>query len=501
MGRDPHTHLARRRRTRAPLIQERCSTRTHETYLYGDFRAFADVGGRVEALREPGARTATSDPVVAARLYADRVAYYKDLRARDRPSASDAQPNGVAVDRPSSEAGPPSASAPGDGHRIRLSAMIRLHLERKSLPRSGRRASTVRRDKICLAVIQRILGDPYLDEVTPARCDAFVLTREREPGVRAGTTVAPRTILNELHAVSNLFKRAVAMGYASENPVRRMAEKPTVRSMEADFLVRAEAARLLDAAVELDDEARRAAEAARLRREAKKCGDARRRGPARELRVRARALLGPNGLRHPNVGRQYTELEAIIALLLYTGMRLSEALGLRVDDIDFIGKKIWILPTELRQLKRDRHRREVPLWPALELILRDYLRRTGFREGLLFPGRRGGMLVSLRKAIRRCVERAGLGDGRRVTAHSLRHTFATQLLQTLVRTDSGQLAVRSSFDAARRLGHRSSALVDDVYGHLVPHPAYSEILSYEGPRRYPATRLGDPDSPRQSPAS
>src|SRR5690349_1176687 len=41
---------------------------------YADLRDFADVGGSQEALREPGQRRATSDPDVAARLLADRLA-------------------------------------------------------------------------------------------------------------------------------------------------------------------------------------------------------------------------------------------------------------------------------------------------------------------------------------------------------------------------------------------------------------------------------------------
>lgn len=61
--------------------------------------------------------------------------------------------------------------------------------------------------------------------------------------------------------------------------------------------------------------------------------------------------------------------------------------------------------------------------------------------------------------------------------------FATKLLQTLVRTDSGHLAIRSSFDVARRLGHRSSALVDSIYGHLVPNLQFRETVSYEESRR------------------
>jgi hypothetical protein len=56
------------------LIQRRRSKRSSETYFYGDLRGYADVGGKVEPLRAPDARTATAGPVYAARLYDERVA-------------------------------------------------------------------------------------------------------------------------------------------------------------------------------------------------------------------------------------------------------------------------------------------------------------------------------------------------------------------------------------------------------------------------------------------
>lgn len=196
-------------RSKRILIQPRRSAKTGETYYYGDFRPFADVGGKVEPLRAPDARTATTDPVEAARLYAERVTTYEGLRATTAtPSAGLA-----AAIAPSNTPAP--APTP---ERIRLAAMIDLHLARKALPRSGRRASTVERDKDNFLVIRRILGDPYVDEITPTVCDDYVLAREKEPGVRPGTTIAARTIINELHSLSNLMKRAVSMRSSAGTP-------------------------------------------------------------------------------------------------------------------------------------------------------------------------------------------------------------------------------------------------------------------------------------------
>ena len=50
------------------------------TRAYGDFRDFADVGGKREALIPPGAVRATSDPDIAHRLLADRLSELEERR-------------------------------------------------------------------------------------------------------------------------------------------------------------------------------------------------------------------------------------------------------------------------------------------------------------------------------------------------------------------------------------------------------------------------------------
>jgi hypothetical protein len=121
----------KRHRSRAPLIQERRSGRTNAVYLYGDFRQYADVGGRVEPLREAGSRTATSSSTVAARLYADRIEHYASLRNAAVVMAPGAQP---VEPHPSGQTGDATGVVPSrDPRRMRLCAMITLHLERKSL--------------------------------------------------------------------------------------------------------------------------------------------------------------------------------------------------------------------------------------------------------------------------------------------------------------------------------------------------------------------------------
>jgi hypothetical protein len=113
--------------------------------------------------------------------------------------------------------------------------------------------------------------------------------------VHKGTTVSPRTIINELNWLSNMMKRAVAMGFVAENPVARMSEKPAAISTEAEFLRLEDAAKLIDTAFEMDTEARAANDVTELRRQAKAVGGVRRSVAARVLRARAREISAAGG--------------------------------------------------------------------------------------------------------------------------------------------------------------------------------------------------------------
>jgi len=123
---------------------------------------------------------------------------------------------------------------------------------------------------------------------------------------------------------------------------------------------------------------------------------------------------------------------ALVELLYATGMRVGELAALDVEDIDF--KR-----GEVRVLGKGRKERVIPMHDAARQLLAGYIDKerpvlasnaTGSQIGdPVFLSVKGGRLSD--RGIRRVVDRffRGLEGGKRISPHTLRHTFATHMLQ------------------------------------------------------------------------
>ena len=117
----------------------------------------------------------------------------------------------------------------------------------------------------------------------------------------------------------------------------------------------------------------------------------------------------------------------ILELLYASGLRVSELVGLNLEDVDLKARTV-------RVMGKGRKERIVPVGEKACLALATYLeKRTGLLAGKVaecayFVNRHGGRLTArsverlLAKYMRRC------GVQKTVTPHVLRHTFATHLL-------------------------------------------------------------------------
>lgn len=118
---------------------------------------------------------------------------------------------------------------------------------------------------------------------------------------------------------------------------------------------------------------------------------------------------------------------AIVALLLFSGLRLSEAAALRQADVRVSARKGVVV---VRSGKGDAYR-EVELNALLRGMLDEWVAQRGeiAAEGeLRFFVSRTGQALSARSidlAVRRVAGRAGLA----LSAHVLRHTFVTGLVR------------------------------------------------------------------------
>lgn len=139
----------------------------------------------------------------------------------------------------------------------------------------------------------------------------------------------------------------------------------------------------------------------------------------------------------------------LCALASYTlGLRLEEALGLKPKDIVASQMIVRIVG------KRNRER-AIPLAPSLLQALRAFW-CTHRQRDWIFPGKhRNGHITrdSMYKAFNSARARAGLPD--RVKLHSLRHSFATHLLESGVDLRTVQIL----------LGH-ASITSTQIYTHL-----------------------------------
>ena len=116
--------------------------------------------------------------------------------------------------------------------------------------------------------------------------------------------------------------------------------------------------------------------------------------------------------------------KAALSVAYGAGLRGCEVVMLRVGDID---SKRMLIRVEMGKGRKDRH---AMLSPQLLELLRAWWRQCRSR-GWLFPGRDPLQPMTVRQLNRVChmaAEAAGLGSW--VTPHTLRHSFATHLLES-----------------------------------------------------------------------
>jgi integrase len=142
---------------------------------------------------------------------------------------------------------------------------------------------------------------------------------------------------------------------------------------------------------------------------------------------------------HPQAG-------GMLKLALYTGMRRSEIFRLEWKDLDFDRGFIFI------RNPKGGENQKIPMNAEARAIL-ESIDRT--ESSFVFPGRRGGQWVDIKKVVNGIKSRARLPKDFR-PFHGLRHTFASILVS------SGQVDL---YTLQKLLTHKSPEMVQR-YSHL-----------------------------------
>ena len=153
---------------------------------------------------------------------------------------------------------------------------------------------------------------------------------------------------------------------------------------------------------------------------------------------------------------------ALVSLLVYNGLRIAEVLACDVDAFTHQrGHRV------LRIIRKGGKASTEPLAPIMLRALEDYIgERTG---GPIFLNADGTERLSYSTSyamIRRLARRAGIAGADRISPHSLRHSFATELLGAGVPLQDVQ-------DAMGHADPRTTRAYDRSRHNLDRHPTYT----------------------------
>jgi integrase/recombinase XerD len=206
----------------------------------------------------------------------------------------------------------------------------------------------------------------------------------------------------------------------------------------------------------------------------------------KKIRIKPEELL-PKAIPAQDIKSILTEIDnirdrALILLLLRTGMRIGELLNVTMSDIHFPERKILLYLGEKNFLGRivyysEDAEKALKSWLDIRDPNRRYLFYSRTRQNISY--------VAAWTVMKKAIEAAGL-SGRGYSLHSLRHTFATDMLNAGLRLEVlQQLLGHRSIEITRRYARMSDTTREVEYfkamatiekgGTHEPHRVNSEL--------------------------
>lgn len=150
------------------------------------------------------------------------------------------------------------------------------------------------------------------------------------------------------------------------------------------------------------------------------------------------------------------------------GLRQGEIFGLRVEDVDFLRRRV-LVRQQVRMVEsrptvappKRRKEREVPLPDVVAAAISERLRLHPAEGGMVFTSRERGLMNKNhynRHVWKPALIEAGIEPIRSNGMHALRHHYASVLLE-------GGVSIQALADY---LGHTDPGFTLRVYAHLLP---------------------------------
>jgi integrase/recombinase XerC len=161
---------------------------------------------------------------------------------------------------------------------------------------------------------------------------------------------------------------------------------------------------------------------------------------------------------------------AILETLYSTGIRVSELVALNMDDIDFLGEVVHVRG-------KGKKERIAPIGSSALQVIQHYMEyrnkraqnNTNFDSKVLFVNKHGGRLStrSVRRKMDKYLKMAGLDPA--ISPHTLRHSFATHMLNNGADLRSVQeLLGHQSLSTTQIYTHLTTTKLKDVYENAHP---------------------------------
>jgi integrase len=159
----------------------------------------------------------------------------------------------------------------------------------------------------------------------------------------------------------------------------------------------------------------------------------------------------------------------LFATIYYYGLRVSEAMLLRLDDIDLEHNRIYI------------HRvkggisGEKPLFRSVKKLLQSYLEVRNPKGETLFTGRQGNLKVGrIQQLFKRYLKEAELNSS--YSVHCLRHSIATHLVEAgqdinFVQDHLGHANIENTMIYARMTNKRR----EEIFKKLESNPEIVKV--------------------------